>query len=59
MQFLADEEKKRQELKGCVLSDFDVKATLGEKAFPPCKISQEQGEPRLQAVGFFPSRVAG
>ena len=28
-QFVAEEERKRQELKGVVLSDFEMKATLG------------------------------
>jgi hypothetical protein len=30
MQFVAEEEKKRQELKGVCLADFEMRATLGE-----------------------------
>jgi hypothetical protein len=41
-QFLAEEEKKRQELKGVALSDFEIKATLGNAPSHPHSASQPE-----------------
>ncbi len=48
-QFLAEEEKKRQELKGVVLTDFEMKATLGN-APTDRESSSQSSQSRRQLV---------
>mmetsp|Transcript_9403 Transcript_9403/g.18203 ORF Transcript_9403/g.18203 Transcript_9403/m.18203 type:complete len:358 (+) Transcript_9403:247-1320(+) len=48
--FVQEEEKKRTELKGCVLGDFDLKATLGTGSFGRVRMVKHKKSGRVFAL---------